>query len=367
MSEININSISGSGNTFGDDSVVHNVISASTDIGYVLTRDDYYNMLLEIWDLGRISVGDYLEDKYQKHIGKNPHFVELLYRDMHRVMDGVLREEDGDLSIEDGDIVMENGDFKTTGHTNNFFDAMTWLDMTLKQRWLENLNWKLPDPIESYLKQIEDFEKHFLDGGQDSPTVQRKLKELNEQLKAERASFDPPLIVPTDETASKVKNEHPPKAFISYAWDDETKAWVKELASKLRADGINAIIDQWQLAPGDQLTDFMERAVRENDYVLVVCTPQYKIKSDNRKGGVGYEGDIMTAEVFQKSNHRKYIPILKTGTKDEAMPTWLAGKYYVDLSNSAYYGEEYKKLVTTIFCTLEAPPPLGQRPSYIAE
>jgi hypothetical protein len=41
-------------------------------------------------------------------------------------------------------------------------------------------------------------------------------------------------------------------------------------------------LDQWELQPGDQLPAFMERAVRENDYVLIVCTPLYKRRSDER-------------------------------------------------------------------------------------
>lgn len=103
-----------------------------------------------------------------------------------------------------------------------------------------------------------------------------------------------------------------PKAFISYAWEtDEIKLWVKELAIKLRADGIDAKLDQWEVVPGDQMPHFMEKSVRDNDYVLIVCTPKYKSKSENRVGGVGYEGDIMTAEVLQNSNHRKFIPILE--------------------------------------------------------
>ena len=46
----------------------------------------------------------------------------------------------------------------------------------------------------------------------------------------------------------------------------------------------------------------MEREIRDNDYDLTICTTQYKEKSDKRIGGVGYEGDIMTGEVFTKRN-----------------------------------------------------------------
>jgi hypothetical protein len=67
----------------------------------------------------------------------------------------------------------------------------------------------------------------------------------------------------------------------------------------------------------------MEREIRENDFVLVVCTPKYKTKSEARIGGVGYEGDIMTAEVLANQNHRKFIPVLARGAWIEAAPSWL--------------------------------------------
>src|SRR5258707_9625619 len=100
----------------------------------------------------------------------------------------------------------------------------------------------------------------------------------------------------------------PPKVFISYAWENDVKIWVLDLATRLRQDGVEAILDQWALVPGDQLTQFMERAIRESDFVVFICTPTYKRKSDRRKGGVGYEGGIITGEVFAKNNHRKFIP-----------------------------------------------------------
>src|SRR5271166_4240074 len=103
------------------------------------------------------------------------------------------------------------------------------------------------------------------------------------------------------------------------------KAWVRELATRLRADGINVHLDHWDTVPGDQLPQFMERKIRDNDYVIIVCTPKYKSKSEGRTGGVGYEGDIMTAEVFTRQNHEKFIPVLARGTRTEAAPSWLTG------------------------------------------
>lgn len=154
-----------------------------------------------------------------------------------------------------------------------------------------------------------------------------------------------------------------PKAFISYSWDSAAhKKWVADLATNLRRDGVEAILDQWAAVPGDHLTTFMEKEIRENDYVLIICTPNYCFKSDARKGGVGYEGDIMTAEVHTEGNHRKFIPILAQGTWDKSAPAWLKGKYYVDLSSDERYTANYSDLTATLLGTRPTAPPL-QKPS----
>ncbi|MFZ6008062.1 MAG: toll/interleukin-1 receptor domain-containing protein [Nitrospirota bacterium] len=152
-----------------------------------------------------------------------------------------------------------------------------------------------------------------------------------------------------------------PKAFISYSWDNDAhKKWVVRLATRLRADGIEVILDQWHAVPGDQLPQFMEREIRENDYILIVCTPTYKQKSDKRTGGVGYEGDIMTAEVFSTGNHRKFIPILAQGTWSDSAPSWLAGKYYIDLSLIDNFEKNYLELLSTIHDKRQKPPPVRE-------
>ena len=149
------------------------------------------------------------------------------------------------------------------------------------------------------------------------------------------------------------------KAFMSYSWDDdEHKKWVAKLATNLRNDGVETMLDQWHAVPGDQLPEFMERQIRENHYVLIICTPNYRLKSDGRKGGVGYEGDIMTAEVHNQRNHRKFIPILARGTWEDAAPSWLKGKYYIDLSAPDRYEKNYPDLLATFLGERQIAPPL---------
>lgn len=157
-----------------------------------------------------------------------------------------------------------------------------------------------------------------------------------------------------------------PTVFISYSWDDEThKEWVRQLGARLRADGVNVTLDRWEMVPGDQLPVFMERAIRENDFVVIICTPRYKSRSDAREGGVGYEGDIMTAEVMSQQNHRKFIPVLRRGTWQQSAPSWLAGKYHINLTGDPYSERDYADLVRTLLGMRETAPPLGAPMSTI--
>lgn len=151
----------------------------------------------------------------------------------------------------------------------------------------------------------------------------------------------------------------PPTAFISYAWEEDAhRAWVRRLAERLRRDGVETVLDQWETAPGDQLAEFMEGAIRNNDFVVIVCTPTYKERSDKRRGGVGYEGGIMTAELYRGKPQRKFIPVKRIGTWDAASPSWLSGKQYVDLSGDPYDEEQYHELVRALHEVRSQPPPV---------
>jgi hypothetical protein len=65
---------------------------------------------------------------------------------------------------------------------------------------------------------------------------------------------------------------------------------VKDLAARLRgAASVDVALDEWEVRPGDQLPHFMERSIRDADFVLCICTPRYKERFDARQGGAGYE------------------------------------------------------------------------------
>ncbi len=140
-----------------------------------------------------------------------------------------------------------------------------------------------------------------------------------------------------------------PTVFISYALDDELdREWVSLFSERLRENNVQVTLDKWALKFGDHLPEFMSNAIANNNFVLIVCTPRYKLRSESREGGVGYEGDIMTSELFTTRNHRKFIPILRKGNLKTGIPNWLAGKYAVDLTGEVYSESQFQDLLSTI-------------------
>ena len=49
----------------------------------------------------------------------------------------------------------------------------------------------------------------------------------------------------------------PPKVFLSYSHDSPThKQWVRKLATDLRKNGVDDILDQWDLCHGKDIAAF---------------------------------------------------------------------------------------------------------------
>jgi hypothetical protein len=67
-----------------------------------------------------------------------------------------------------------------------------------------------------------------------------------------------------------------PKVFISYSHDTARhQERVLDLADRLRADGIDAEIDQYNDAPPEGWPLWCERQIEIADFVLMVCTEAY--------------------------------------------------------------------------------------------
>lgn len=154
-----------------------------------------------------------------------------------------------------------------------------------------------------------------------------------------------------------------PKVFISYSHDSqEHKKWVLDLATRLRQTGVDAIIDQWELKPGDDLPHFMETHLAESDYVLMICTDRYVEKANSGVGGVGYEKMIITSDLMKTIDSNKVIPIIRQdGTHN--VPTFLKTKKFIDLSRADGFEFSYDELIRTLHnAPLYVKPEIGNNP-----
>jgi hypothetical protein len=108
-----------------------------------------------------------------------------------------------------------------------------------------------------------------------------------------------------------------PRVFISYSHDSaEHRDRVLELADRLRADGIDAMIDQYIQFPPEGWPNWCEAEIRKADFVPMVCTETYlrRIDGDEEPGkghGVLWEARLIKQHLYDAGSvSRKFVPLL---------------------------------------------------------
>lgn len=154
-----------------------------------------------------------------------------------------------------------------------------------------------------------------------------------------------------------------PRVFISYSHDSaEHKGWVLDFSTTLRNRGVDAVLDQWDLRPGDDLPHFMETELDKCDYVLMVCTENYVKKANAGEGGVGYEKMIMTSSLLKRIDSNKVIPIIRQ-VGNSLRPTFLSSKLYIDFSKDEDVEYSLDELLRTLLNSpLYEKPEIGKNP-----
>lgn len=164
-----------------------------------------------------------------------------------------------------------------------------------------------------------------------------------------------------------------PKVFISYSWKPSSnKQKTIALAERLENEGVHVIIDEWNLAEGQDKFQFMEQMVNNPEVkrVLLICNKEYTEKANKKTGGVGIESLIISDEIYSKVDQKKFIPIIFERDLEgkEFVPTFIKTRIYIDLSNDDVFEDEYEKLMRNIFeKPLSKRPPRGIPPSYILQ
>ncbi len=158
-----------------------------------------------------------------------------------------------------------------------------------------------------------------------------------------------------------------PTVFISYSWDDEPhKEWVLNLANRLCSDGIDVILDRYNLKPGKSLTYFVEQSIEKADRILIIFTQNYKLKADKRTGGVGYEYSIMNADLYNnQKDYEKVIPVLRAGRIEESIPAFMQQFIHIDTRDDDNFETSYVDLLREIYNEPAIhKPELGAKPTF---
>lgn len=167
--------------------------------------------------------------------------------------------------------------------------------------------------------------------------------------------------------------EKTPKIFISYSWSNPShEEWVINLAERLVSDGIDVVLDKWDLKEGHDKFDFMETTVKstEIDKVLIILDKKYTDKANNRSDGVGTETQIISPKIYENVTQEKFIPLVREQDENgEAyLPIFLKGRIYIDFSSNEHFELNYENLLRNIYQRpTYSKPKLGKAPSYLFE
>lgn len=144
-----------------------------------------------------------------------------------------------------------------------------------------------------------------------------------------------------------------PKVFVSHASEDKER-FVIEFAAKLRAKGIDAWLDKWEILPGDSLVDkIFEEGLKNAQAVIVVL-------SKNSVGKPWVKEELNSAVIRRINGASKLIPVV---IEDCDLPEALKSIVWERIADLKNYDAEFERIVMSIY-NRQAKPPVGAPPAY---
>jgi hypothetical protein len=154
-----------------------------------------------------------------------------------------------------------------------------------------------------------------------------------------------------------------PRVFISYSHDSsEHEARALSLANRLRRNGIDAVIDQYEVSPPEGWTLWMELQIHKADFVIVICTESYlrRVKKEEARGiglGACWEAHLIYQSLYEEGTMNwRFLPVLFRNGRLDHIPGPLRGytRYWVGTGTG--YNSLYRHLTGQ---RLAKKPPLG--------
>lgn len=144
-----------------------------------------------------------------------------------------------------------------------------------------------------------------------------------------------------------------PKAFVSHGSPDK-KRFVLGFAERLRTQGVDAWVDEWEIAPGDSLVDrIFEDGIGDADVFIVVL-------SENTVDRPWVHDELNAGVVRRIEGKCKLIPVVLDGVE---VPETLKHVVWQPIGDIDNYDAEFDKIVRSIFGHTHKPP-LGDPPRY---
>ncbi|MBX3425586.1 MAG: TIR domain-containing protein [Pirellulales bacterium] len=162
-----------------------------------------------------------------------------------------------------------------------------------------------------------------------------------------------------------------PRVFISYSWSSPGhQARIRQWAEQLVNDGVDVVLDIWDLKEGDDKYAFMEKMATDESvtHVLVFSDSEYAAKADARKAGVGTESQIISREVYSKVQQSKFLPVVcEFDDSDEPfLPTFLKSRIWIDFSSPEAANDNWEQLIRVLYGKpAYEKPTLGKAPIYV--
>jgi hypothetical protein len=145
----------------------------------------------------------------------------------------------------------------------------------------------------------------------------------------------------------------PLKAFVSHASDDKER-FVRQFATRLRENGVDAWLDEWEINPGDNpVRKIFDEGLAQCKVVIVVLSAKSIKKPWVRE-------ELDAAFVKKIEGKAKLIPIRLDGCE---VPECLSTSHWVSIDDLNNYEESFQRVLNGIF-THYPKPPLGQPPRY---
>jgi len=125
------------------------------------------------------------------------------------------------------------------------------------------------------------------------------------------------------------------RVFISYAHESQEHAdRVRQLADRLRRDGIDAMYDGYSRSPAEGWSAWNRAQLESSDFVLVVASPEYRRRFDdpeisNLGPGRRWEARSIRAALYDKDSSPRFLPILFDGASTDDIPKALRTRQFV--------------------------------------